>query len=99
METNEGDTISTDQIYAVVQTSCNELTYQQLKQEFVSVFNKGQEEEHYCVVPIDSIIRPLLVYKDYGGNKTSYFSALPRRYWARYFGDEVEISSDDDMSI
>ena len=99
MSTDEGEHISTEQIFVAVQTASDEMPYQQLEQEFVSEFTIGKEECNYCVVPVDSIVRPLLVYEDYGGDEQRYFSALPRRYWARYFGDEIDVTSDDDTSM
>ena len=42
-------------------------------------------------VPISSLVHPLCVITDYGGNGTSYIVVLPRRYWSRYFGDKIKL--------
>ena len=54
------------------------------------------KSKHYCVVPVASIVRPLLVYEDYGGDRSSYYSALPKREWARYFGDEIRLDGNEE---
>jgi hypothetical protein len=31
------------------------------------------------------------VFKNYGGQCTQFFYALPKRQWGRYFGDRIQI--------
>ena len=42
-------------------------------------------------VPLLSLVHPLCVIPDYGGNGTSYIVVLPRRNWSRYFGDRIKL--------
>jgi hypothetical protein len=43
------------------------------------------------LVSISSIAHPLCVFKNYGGQCTQFFCALPKRQWGRYFGDQIQI--------
>ncbi len=50
-----------------------------------------QEDLDECtyVVPLESIVNPLCVFKNYGGQNREYFCPLPQRKWGRYFGDKI----------
>ena len=80
-----------DDVFAVVQSSVQPLHISQLEDEFISSIELGFDAEvHYQVVPVESIVRPLYVFKNYNGSKKEFFCSLPRRKWARYFGDKIE---------
>jgi hypothetical protein len=79
-----------DQIFAVVQSSKQPLSMQTLESEFISSFELGCDPEvDYTVVPIDSIVQPLMVFGKSPGLSQEYCVALPKRKWGRYFGDKV----------
>jgi hypothetical protein len=59
----------------------------------ISSFELGCDPNvDYKVVPIDSIIEPLLVFGKSPGCTNEYCCALPKRKWGRYFGERIEIS-------
>ena len=63
----------------------------ELESEFVAPLKLGSGESNFNVVPVESIAYPLLVIGNSGGSKLEHFCILPKRKWARYFGDRIEI--------
>ena len=47
----------------------------------------------FVTVPIDSLVHPLCVIPDIGGEPAHYFVVLPKSNWSRYFGfgDRIQI--------
>jgi hypothetical protein len=43
----------------------------------------------FVTVPIDSLVHPLCVIPDIGGEPAHYFVVLPKSNWSRYFGDRI----------
>jgi hypothetical protein len=75
---------------AVIQCTDKPLSWLRLKKHFVEKVNLGRDDAISIVmVPLSSLVHPLCVVPDYGGNGTSYMVVLPRRNWSRYFGDRI----------
>ncbi len=75
-------------VYAVLQSSSDLISMEQLTDEFICSFviDDHQPTE---VVEVESISSTLCVFKNYGGPLHSYFCALPQRKWGRYFGQKI----------
>ena len=70
------------------------IRYQYLKilptQKFLIKVVLGSDDEVSTVsVPLTSLVHPLCVIPDYGGDGKSYLLVLPRRNWSRYFGNKI----------
>ncbi len=81
-------------VMAVVQSSPESLpmSIYWMSEEFISKFLMSENLDEYTyAVPIDSIVNPLCVFKNYGGGGTNreYFCTLPQRKWGCYFGDKI----------
>jgi hypothetical protein len=78
---------------AVVQSSPESLpmSMTHMSEEFVSKFHMPENLDAYTyAVPIDSIVDPLCVFKNYGGPNREYFCTLLQRKWGRYFEDNIK---------
>ncbi len=75
-------------IYAVLRSSSNPISMEQLTDEFICSFviNVHQPTE---VIEVETISSALCVFKNYGGPLHSYFCALPQRKWGHYFGQKI----------
>lgn len=77
-------------VHAVVQSTVQPLSMEQLEQDFVSKITIGSHPtDDYCVIEAKSIHHPLYVFPNIGGLKDEYFCALPKRRWAQYFGRKI----------
>ena len=86
-------------IYVVVHTSTTYVPWSTVTQNFVAAFKLGTLDKCLFVVKIQNIVRPLFVWRNYGGigpNTARYFCALPSRDWGDYFGDRIDMTDDDD---
>jgi hypothetical protein len=75
-------------VYAVIQSSSDPITMEQLCENFICNF-VVEEDQQMEVVEIEIISNPLCVYKNYGGPSNSYFCVLSKRKWGRYFGEKI----------
>ncbi len=48
-------------------------------------------DESFVTVPILSLVHPLCVFPDYGGNGKFFIVVLPKRNWSRYFGNRIRL--------
>jgi len=78
-----------EQMYAVVRTAKEPLSWETLENDFVCKVELGRGHEFFEVVPVDSITHPLLVFDNLGGSVLEHFVVLPRRKWARFFGNKI----------
>ena len=86
-------------IYVVVHTATTYVPWSTVAQNFVAAFKLGTLDKRLFVVKIQNIVRPLFVWRNYGGigpNADEYFCALPSRDWGDYFGDRIDMTDDDD---
>ena len=75
---------------AIVQCTERPLDWSQLEKNFLMKVALGVDDEINVVsVPITSLVHPLCVIPDYGGDGNSYVVVLPRRNWSRYFGNRI----------
>jgi len=51
-----------------------------------------QFEVSFVTVPLESIVHPLCVFPDIGGQKDKFFVVLPKRNWSRFFGNQIIIT-------
>ena len=76
---------------AVVQCTEQPLVWSSIKKHFLIKVVLGTDDEVSMVtVPLTSLVHPLCVILDYGGNGTSYIAVLPKRNWSRFFGDRIK---------
>ncbi len=47
----------------------------------------------FVKVPIESLVHPLCVIPDSGGDRDIYFVVLPKRNWSRFFGERIIITN------
>jgi hypothetical protein len=77
---------------AVIQCTEKQLRWSRVKKNFLEKVILGTNDAISTVtVPLLSLVHPLCVIPDYGGNGTSYIVVLPRRNWSRYFGDRIKL--------
>jgi hypothetical protein len=77
---------------AVIQCTEKQLRWSRVKKNFLEKVILGTNDAISTVtVPLSSLVHPLCVIPDYGGNGTSYIVVLPRRNWSRYFGDRIKL--------
>ena len=77
---------------AVVQSSpeSSPMSMERMGQDFISKFIMPDDlDECTYAVPLESIVHPLCVFKNYGGQNREYFCTLPQRKWASYFGGQI----------
>jgi hypothetical protein len=77
---------------AVVQSSpaSSPMSLERMGKDFISKFYMPDDlDQCTYTVPIESIVHPLCVFKNYGGPNREYFCTLPQRKWSRYFGDHI----------
>ena len=88
----ESESYMNDGFFAVVHTSDESVSFENLSSNFVHGFVLGQDLCYdIYVVPVYSIVHPLYVFKNEGGHVGQYFCSIPRRRWARYFGRKVNL--------
>jgi hypothetical protein len=69
---------------AVVQSSPESLpmSMDRMSSDCFSKFHMPENLDEYTyAVPIDSIVHPLCIFKNYGGPNRQYFCTLPQRKW------------------
>jgi hypothetical protein len=79
-------------VMVVVQSSpaTSPMSMDRMTTDFVSKFFMPEDlDDCTYVVPIDTIVNPLCVFKNYGGPNREYFCTLPQRKWGRYFGEKI----------
>lgn len=76
-------------IYAVIHTFTNYLTWRQLEKNFVMGFELGELDKCVYIVKIESILDPLFVLQDEGNHSSNYIVSLPYRKWGRYFSQRI----------
>ena len=81
-----------DGFCAVVHTLKKPVAVEEMRSSFVLPFELGDDVDvDFCVVPVYSIVQPLYVFENEGGKVGEYFCTLPRRRWARFFGDKIDL--------
>ena len=86
-------------MYVVVHSATTYIPWSTVTQNFVTTFKLGPLSTHLYIVKVESIVRSLFVWRNYGGIETNvekYFCALPSRDWGDYFGDRIDMTDDDD---
>jgi hypothetical protein len=69
-------------VMAVVQSSpeSSPMSMERMSEDFVSKFHMPEDlDECTYLVPLESIVNPLCVFKNYGGLNREYFCTLPQR--------------------
>ncbi len=75
-------------VYAVIQSSSDPITMEQLIENFICKFVL-EDDQQTIVVEIETISNTLCVFKNYGGPLNLYFCVLPKRKWGCYFGEKI----------
>ena len=78
-----------EQLYAVVHTAADYVSWERLCQDFVVPFQLGDVKSCVFIVPVDCIVDPLFVFRDYGGSSGNFFCALPYRKWGEYYRSRI----------
>lgn len=67
-----------------------QIDWSEVKRDFFHPFELDIDfATSYLRVPISSIVYPLCVIEDIGGDENMYVIILPKRHWSRYFGDQI----------
>ncbi len=48
----------------------------------------------FVTVPTNSIVHPLCVFPDCGGQENKHFVVLPKRNWSQFFGNLINQSTE-----
>ena len=46
------------------------------------------------MVPVSSVVFPMLACQDYGGVSNNFFTSIPKSNWTEYFDNKIEIEED-----
>ena len=65
------------------------MSIKKLREEFVTNFSIGEDDEHHLLVENDCIAHPLFVFPNFGRDHDKFNCVLPRSKWGRYFGSKV----------
>ena len=88
-------------LQAVVRTTDRKLPWDRLKRDFTCEFELSTNFDSCCLlVPLSSIVHPLMAYRIDPKNKNAFACAITKRCWADYFDarivtDEASDESDD----
>jgi len=75
---------------AIIQCSLEPLQWSNVQANFFVGITLGNDIDiSFVTVPIDSLVHPLCVIPDIGGEPAHYFVVLPKSNWSRYFGDRI----------
>jgi hypothetical protein len=78
---------------AVIQCTERPLLWSSVEKHFLAKVVLGTNDKiSTLTVPLSSLVHPLCVISDYGGDGTSYIVVLPRRNWSRYFGNRIKLA-------
>ena len=74
-------------VEAIIQYSVEEVTWEQLEDDFVVPFHLCIERDKEDVVPLSSLCNPICVVPDYGNREESnkYLMILPKGHWSGVF--------------
>ena len=80
-----------EEVSTVIRTSIKPLNWSHLKKDFISSFMLSDNfVKNYVIIPTSAIVKPLFVFNDYEGDPKRKFCSLPKRNWARYFGNKIK---------
>lgn len=85
-------------LYAVVYAASAMLPWYELENNFISSFRLGDIDECLYIVNVNTIVDPLVVFKNYGGESDSHLCMLPRRKWSTFFSNNVATLASADRS-
>jgi len=75
---------------AIIQCCLEPLEWSTVQAKFFVRITLGSDVDiSFVTVPIDSLVHPLCILPDKGGDPNRYFVVLPKRNWSRYFGDKI----------
>ena len=84
------DDAGESKVFAIVRCGTAALDWDYLKRNFFHEFSLSPNNEEYLTaVPVEAIVRPMVVYSDIGGDSNKFICSLPKREWCRHFGDKV----------
>ena len=79
-----------ESLQAVVRTSNRKLPWERLKRDFICKFELSTNFDSCCrLVPLSSIVHPLMAYRINPKNKNTFACAIPKRCWADYFDARI----------
>jgi hypothetical protein len=74
----------------VILCSVNSIQWDNIQQNFIVEIQLSRNlNVSFVTVPIKSIVYPLCVFLDDGDQTDKYFVVLPKRYWSRFFGNNI----------
>jgi hypothetical protein len=79
---------------AVIQCSLKPLLWSVVERNSFVKLQLGMDFNiSFVMVPIESLVHPLCVIPDSGGDRDIYFVVLPKRNWSRFFGERIMITN------
>ena len=78
---------------AAIQCSTEPVSWNTVQRKFLVQIKLGTDFNiSFVTVPIDALVHPLCVIPDNSENNCdTFYVALPKRNWSRYFGDNIQI--------
>jgi hypothetical protein len=87
-----------NEVSTVIRTSIKPLKWSDLKEDFISSFMLSDNFlKNYVIIPTSAIVKSLFVFDDYEGDHKRKFCSLPKRNWARYFGNKIKCDRVSDV--
>jgi hypothetical protein len=86
-------------MYAVIQCSAKPLRTSFIDEHFITTFRLGTNYDSFDVVPVESIMHPMLAVPSFGSTSDDlYVTATPYEQWGKYFENEMRrIHRDEEM--
>ncbi len=78
---------------AVIQCSIKPLLWSVADIFFVKLQLGIDVNISFATVPIESLLHPLCVIPERGGDRDIYFVVLPKRNWSQFFGERIIITN------
>ena len=90
-QTMDTDGNQLDSQFATIRMSITPVPWENVMANFVEPFNLSHNlSKNHVLASISSIIHPLCVINDHGGDPGKCFLVLPKKNWAEYFSKEIK---------
>lgn len=76
-------------VEAVIQCASKPLKWAAVENKMFVAFDLGHTMASFVLVPLESFVYLLCVFKDYSGPRNRYIVVLPTRGWVQYFGSDM----------
>ena len=56
-------------------------------------------ESSYAMVPITSLVLPLMAFRDPNENNNTFYCVIPKRNWSAYFDDKINVQPSEETDV